>query len=166
MKKTKPTTLIGFFTRGREIGYVVMDNGQLVRYGVKTIKGRRQGPDFVRRVEDALASVLNLAGPHATVVIERRKGNSHTGALCRVVQRLLKRRAANRRRCYAVRAVSLKEAKQEVCGDGDVTNRELSEAIIKRHPILWALISSPKVQQVHYRQPILLVTALAELAWK
>jgi hypothetical protein len=57
--KSKLTTLISFYARGREIGYVVMDAGQIVRYGIKTIKGQRRGPDFVRRVKDALASILD-----------------------------------------------------------------------------------------------------------
>lgn len=154
-----PPTTIAFFARGREIGYVRLTNGQLVRYGVKTIKGPRRGSVFTRRVEQALSSVLDTWDTPVMIVLERPGTGSTPGALCQAIATLAKRWTGQG---YKVRFLSLDDAKNEVCGDGRVTHRELMEAIVKRYPILWSLINHSTDQKTKYWATVCMALALAD----
>jgi hypothetical protein len=67
----KPTNILALFARGREIGFVWLENGLLYRYGVKTIKGKRSGSAFYKRIGKALKRLLENLRPDGIVVIER-----------------------------------------------------------------------------------------------
>lgn len=158
---TKPASLIALFTRGREIGFVILENGQVVRYGVKTIKGKKQGPGLIRRVERILAPVLVMAGLHSVIVIERDANLSRKGALCQVVHRL-----SEQWRCrgYRVSSVSWKEVKEKLCEHSKTTHQEVIQAVVQRQPLLWLLVRHSTVQQASYWKKVLLAAALAEAA--
>jgi hypothetical protein len=154
---TRNATIIAFFARSREIGYVRLEHGQLVRYGVKTIKGARRGIAFTRRVEQALLSIIEAAERPRIMVYERR--GSCQGALGKVVTAL----ANQRKDRHRVRLVSLEEAKQDLCGDSRATHQALIEALTQRHPALWPLMArSAKVPP--YWTTACLALALAEAA--
>ena len=82
-------SIIAFFSRNGEIGYVIIREGELRRWGVKTIKGKRSGDAFVRKVEKALSAVISLA-EQGVIVTERIRGTPHQGALSRVMPKVLK----------------------------------------------------------------------------
>ncbi len=46
--------VLSFFARGKEIGFAIIADGELIRYGVKTVSGRRCGATFKRKVEKSL----------------------------------------------------------------------------------------------------------------
>lgn len=158
--KKNPTTIIAFFGRNREIGYVCMRQGDLVRYGVKTIKGSRRGGAFTRRMEQALLSVMDAAESPRIIVCERRDAHSCQGALGQTMTVLARQWKAKR---YRVRFVSLEEAKTDICGDGGITHQALIEAMVQRHPLLWSLINGSR-QASPYWTTVCLAWALADLA--
>lgn len=158
--KENPSSLVAFFARGREIGFVIMENRELLRYGVKTIKGKRQGAAFAKRVESALSPLLKIVGPHATIVIEKTENLKRPGALCQTLSQIANRWEKEKQ----VYRLSLEEVKQHFCGSRKATNQELVQAIAERHPTLMPLITGAKAQKVNYWKKVFMVMALAEVA--
>ena len=157
-----PTT-IAFFARGREIGYVRLTNGQLVRYGVKTIKGPRRGSAFTQRVEQVLSSVMDRGEVPAEIVVERRGTGSKHGALCRTISTLAKHWKRGR---YRVCSLSLDEVKDKLCDDATVTQHTLAEAIVQRYPMLCTLRNQTTDQKTKYWANVCIALALADVAEK
>lgn len=159
--KQIPTSIIVFFARGREIGFVLLDSGQILRYGVKTIKGKKRAPDLIQRVEDILAPALAAIGTHGVIVVERLNNHSPKGALCQVLHGLSKRW---REQGYQVFPVSWKEVQQKLCEGEKGTRREIIQAMVERQPLLWSLFSRSTGQRAIYWKKVLLAAALAEAA--
>jgi len=157
---TRPTSIIALFARGREIGFVILENGKIVRYGVKTIKGKKQGSDLTRRVERILAPVLAMAGLHSVIVIERDAELSRKGALCKAIHHLA---GQWRRQNYRVRPVSWAEVVRTLCEGRRATQREVAQAILEQHPLLWQLVRQSTAYRAKYWKKVLLAAALAEV---
>ena len=156
------STIIALFARGREIGFVVMHRGKIVRYGVKTITGRRRGRTFVEGIEKALADVLSLAGPQGVIVAETHKLAHHQGALCRVLADIFKRWE---RRGLGVCYLSLEEVKESLCRNQKATHSELVEAVADRYPPLQSLITGATIEGQKYWQKGFVAMGLAEVVW-
>jgi hypothetical protein len=161
-RPTSPTSILALFARGREIGFVILEKGRISRYGVKTVRGKKkQSPDLIRRLNRILAPVLAMAGPHSVIVIERDASPSRKGVLCRAVHRLS---GQWQRRGYKVCSVSWKEIRERLCECREVTQREVSWAVVyQRHPLLWPLVKQSATHQAKYWRKVLLAAALAEV---
>ncbi len=164
MQQHNPTTLIAFLARGREIGFVVLNNGTVVRYGVKTIKGRkRAGPGFTRRVEQTLTPVLAMAGPGAVIVIEQDATPSQKGALCQALNSLWPRWKEQGYRAYALPWEGIRWA---LGGSRRMTQDDIVQVVVKRQPLLWPLVTPLKAQRMKYWKKVLLAAALAEVTYR
>jgi len=164
MMPDNPATLIAFLARGREIGFVVLYEGTVLRYGVKTIKGRkRAGPGFTRRVEQTLAPLLRTVGRNAVVVIEQDAAPSKKGALCRTLNSLSERwKEQGRRVC----ALSWEEVKRGLSRSEWMTQDEIAQVVVERQPLLWPLVTPLKAQRMRYWKKVLLAAALAEVTYR
>jgi len=159
MENNNPKEILAFFARGREIGYVLMVNSEIYRYGVKTIKGKRSGTAFVERVAKSLLPLLETIGPAGVVVIERRHTLKGHGALKETVSRIVPRFAQN---IYPLLEISLSEAKRSLCGLPKATHLELIETISRRYPLFLPQIRDVKVHQAKYWGKVLMALAMAE----
>lgn len=158
--KENPSSLVAFFARGREIGFVVMDNGQLFRYGVKTIKGKRRGVVFTKRIENALSPLLKIVRPHTTIVIEKTENLKRPGALCRTLSQIVKQWEKEKQ----VYGLSLEEVKLRLCDTRKATHRELMEEVVERHALFKGLMFNGKAGQRRYWEKVILAMALADTA--
>lgn len=150
--KEPSKTIVALFARGREIGFAVLERGELVRYGVKSVKGTRHGSAFNERVKDTLSPLL--APAEALIVTERIPATAKPGALCAAVSRQLERRSN-------IRVLSVAEAKKRLCGNGKATHCDLAEAVAERYPILRPHRMG-NVQRVKYWERVFLAVALAD----
>ena len=159
--KQGPTTIVSLFVRGREIGFAVIESGALVRYGIKTIKGRRRGPAFAGRVEKALSPVLDA--PNSRIVIERNSDASQQGALVKALPQIVKRLS---KKGYALYSLPLREVKKRLCDTPKATHGQLSEVIAAQYPILWPLITGAEIRGAKYWEKVFIAVALAEVAMR
>lgn len=157
--RNNPTAILALFARGREIGFVIIENGELWRYGVKTIKGKRRGVAFAKRVESAISPLMEAIGPHGVIVIERTESLKREGALCHILPQLLK---GLTNRGYSLHSISLAEVKQRLCDTRKATHRELIEAIAERYPVLRSVMIDAKAQKVKYWEKVFIAMALAD----
>jgi len=155
----KPIKILSLFARGKEIGFVIIEGGEILRYGVKTVKGKRNRPDFAKRVEKTIAPLLEIIDPKGLVVIERCSDVSKRGALCEAIGKISK---LWKERGYILRFISLSEAKKRICGSRKATYRELIEVVVEEYPILRILSLNSKLKKTKYWQKVLIAMALAE----
>lgn len=159
--KKNPTPIIAFFARGREIGFVILEAGHIIRYGIKTVRGKRGGPTFIERIEEALAPLLEMSGPQGMIVTERPSVLSRTGALCQVMSTLAD---GWKQHGYPVHLLSLEEAKRRLCNSRDATHRDLIQATVEQYPMLRSLVARPNGQQTKYWEKVFLAAALVDVA--
>ena len=129
----EPATIVALFARGRDLSYAVFHEGVLIRFGMKSIRGKRRGTSFQRAVADAIIPLLG-SSPSPIVVMERSGNESRLGALYRTLSRL--QAWGCKKECICL--VSLSEAKNRWCGSTRATHDQLQEAVLSRHAALHA----------------------------
>jgi len=154
----KPTNTLALFARGREIGFVFIDNGELLRYGVKTIKGKRRGPGFYERIGKAIEGLLENLQANGMVVIERVDSGGKQGGLAKILPHIVEQFVD---KVYPLMSLSLAEVKQRLCGSTKATNRALMETIAQREQIFLPLLDG-KAQKRNYWKKVIMAMAMAE----
>ncbi|MDA1193011.1 MAG: hypothetical protein O3A46_15155 [Candidatus Poribacteria bacterium] len=144
-------TTIGLFARGKEIGFAVVVNGEMTRYGVKTVTGKRTGADFRHRIASILDALTEAESSSWIILPDK----ASPGALSRTVLRW----AEAPRNAGHVRRVSMNDVKRLICGDPGATHRALSQTVVATYPILAA--ASAKRDQPKRR--VLIAVALAHV---
>ena len=150
--KQPPKIIIALFARGREIGYAVLEGGELTRYGVKTIRGRRKGAAFQRTVEATASSLLADASKDAVNVFEKHDARTRLGGLAQALSRYAERWEGR------TLLLSTAQAKAALCGTRKATHAALASATAERYPI----IEMGKPPQRHAAMAV----AFADAAWR
>ena len=161
MKTKTHIPIVAFCARGREIGYVLMQDGRIIHYGVKTVKGKRSGREFLRRVTQALLSVLEILTPRCLVVVEDMPHRTKSGAVNKAIQQIVSDWRRNNRR-YRMMNLPLRDVKRQVCEDPCVTHRVLADAMVTRYPILMGLRRDFAIYRPLYWELVCLAVALAD----
>lgn len=138
-----------------------MEDGEILRYGVKTVKGKRNRPDFAKRVEKALSPLLKAIGTQGLVVVQRGTISSKRGALCRTLDKMLK---LWKKKGYRLCLISLLEVKRSLCENRKATYGELIKVVAERYPVLWPLSVIRKPEKTKYWGKAMIAMALVETA--
>jgi len=158
----RPIDILALFARGREIGFVLINNGTVYRYGVKTTKGnKKRGQVFVKCVEKALFPLLETLGDEGVIVIERRERLGRGGVAKTTIPHILKRFVKD---VYPLQEISLSEVKQSICNYKKATHQELIETIVRRYPTFLSKIKGVAHEKARYWEKVLMALALAEVA--
>ena len=155
-------SIAAFCARGREIGCVLIQEGRIVWYGVKTIKGKRNGAEFTRHVARVLLSLFERLTPRYLVVVEDVSHRTTPGAVNQEIQKLGKK--WTRTGSYHVKTVSLQDVKHRICNDHTVSHRVLIEAVVTRYPLLAGLRRDFAIYRPLYWELVILAVALADTA--
>ncbi len=150
--------IVALYGRGREIGFVIFYRDQMMRYGVKTIPGKRRGRGFEKRIEKAVTDVLSLAGWGGVIVAERNRPTVHQGALRRILPQVLKR---VERPGLKTHYLSLDAVKVSLCGNNKAMHQQLVASVGRLYPILVRLIEGGTTEKRKYWQKVFIAVALA-----
>ena len=140
-----------------------MEDGDIYRYGVKTIRGRRRGSDFQERITNSLLPLFELMGDELTIVIERIDKHAKSRGLKAVMSHALKSVA---RPSDSVVGTELAEVKRSLCGSEKATHQALVETVANRYPMFWPLITHKKSHTAKYWEKALMAVALALAAFE
>ncbi|MDA1190059.1 MAG: hypothetical protein O3A46_00065 [Candidatus Poribacteria bacterium] len=125
--------IVGLFARGRETGFAVFERDGLVRFGVRTVRGRKTPPLLQRIVPRLVSESIPDVG-HVTVAAEAVDDDpASSGVLRRTLDEAIRPELLPGVR---ITRVSLSEAKRVLCGDSDATHINLLEATQTRFPLL------------------------------
>lgn len=128
----RPDTIAAFSARGRELAYAVLEGGELVRFGLKTIRARRDVSRCAKAVESAVRSVVRDS--RAVVVIENCDGRRRPGRVCKALGAI--NSDTERTMAVEVSSVPLDAAKVCLCKDRSAALPEIVEAVLHRYPVL------------------------------
>ena len=160
MNKKTNIPIAALCARGREIGYVLMVDGRIIRYGVKTIKGKRRGVVFLRQVARILMGVLDRLTPQYMVVVEDVSHRTKPGAVNQEIAKL-KKEWMDTGSCQ-VRTISLKDVKYRLCDDHSVSHRALVEMVLARYPLVACLRVDFAIYRPLYWELVCLAIGMAD----
>lgn len=158
--RKRSTFIAAFCARNREIGYVLMSEGRIIRYGVKTIKGKRSGAEFNRHVARGLLSLFERITPRRLVVVEDVSHRTKPGAVNQKIQNL--RKTWTRTGSYQVKTISLQELKHRLCNDHTVSHRDLVAAVVTRYPLLAGLRVDCAIYRPLYWELVCMAIGMAD----
>jgi hypothetical protein len=159
LRNQEPALVATFVARSRSIGYTLGCDGQIDRYGVKTIKGTREGAGFSQRVYQSLIPLLRTIRPGGVIVVERVERPEMYGVLVAVLPQVLQRFATTG---YGWLEISLSQVKQRLCNNKRATHQEVIATIAEREAILGDKIKGGQFsRKTAYWTPALMAVALA-----
>lgn len=156
-----PTNLLALFARRKELGFALMDNGEIYRYGVKRIRAKGSGHVFVEAVVKSFSPLLELMGTEGVVVIEAVSASRKPPKPKADIPHLVKRFVEG---IYPVMEIPLSDVKRFWCGEPNITHRALALAIVQRYPVLESVISGAKAYKARYWEKAVIAVGLAEVA--
>ena len=141
-----------------------MQEGRIVWYGVKTIKGKRSGAEFTRHVTRVLLSLFERLTPRCLVVVEDVAHRTTLGAVNQEIQKLGKKWTCTGS-CH-VKTISLQDVKHRICNDHTVSHRILMEAVVTRYPLLAGLQRDFAIYRPFYWELVCMAVGMADAAEK
>lgn len=153
--------VVAFVARGREIGYVFMRQRRIIRYGVKTVRGKRIGRDLSHEVSTLVLDTLARLASHGLLVLEDISHRQNSGAVNQALREMATRWDTHD---YKIVRISLQAAKERLCGDPPTTHKALTEEIVSRYPLLDRLPRGFTIYHPPYWELVLLAVALGEMA--
>ena len=155
-------TIIALFARSRDIGFVILLHGKLFRYGVRTIRDKRQGPAFFQQVGKSMLWFLEMISPPGVVVIERVEARQHQhGKLTQAIPHVVEQFVED---VYPLKTLSLAEVKQRLCADKNATHDSLIETVTRRYPHFVPYVKGVTRYKAKYWEKVLIALALALVA--
>jgi Holliday junction resolvasome RuvABC endonuclease subunit len=117
----------------REMGVVVLDETELIYYGVKSLKKFRPEPVLRKAVKEILIKVI-IEYDVKTLVIENGWFSQESSPLFQTVFRTIKHVAKEKKLMLATYAP--KTIRKFICGDGKATKKRTAQILANRYPEL------------------------------
>jgi hypothetical protein len=154
-----PASIVAVFARGRELGFALFDGAELLRFGVRSIRGSRRGATFEKRVADVLDALVRFDGSNVWLVVETDPPSAaEKGGLNRALRVAVEVRMDEN----ACHGVSLADAKRLLCGSPSATQADLIATVAERHPVCRMPDAPPRPGVKPYGLAAVLAVALAE----
>jgi Holliday junction resolvasome RuvABC endonuclease subunit len=143
----------------RNIGFALLDNGDLVHYGVKTI-GRAQSPHYKRQEgRKFISRLIEDFRPQSLLVEKTFFANNRNSALLNAMADEVG--ALGRRRKLSVRSLAANTVRKAICGNGAASKEDVARAIVSRYPELKPYLSSDRRWKERYHRNMFDAVALA-----
>lgn len=157
-RKTNRRTL-GIDPGTRELGYAVLDDGNLIFFGVHTFRHRRLIRVLDRENERVIGKLVEGWRPDLVVIGEAsRARTTRAPRLSGLIGRI---KLDLRRRRIRVKGYPLPMVKEVVAGDRRATKRDVAEAIVKEYPYLEKHLVADRRSGEKYWENVFEAAALA-----
>ena len=143
----------------RDIGFALFDRGELVHYGVKTI--RRQRKSSHQKLKDGRKIVLRLINdfrPQTLVVEKTFFANNRNSALLNVFADEIK--AVGKRKGLQVQSLAANSVRKMLCGNGRATKDDVARELVDRYPELRPYLTSDRRWKERYHRNMFDAVAL------
>jgi crossover junction endodeoxyribonuclease RuvC len=117
----------------REMGVAILDGKTLVYYAVKTIRGRRNPAEVLRRIQEITASLIERFHPDC-LAIEKMFLIQKSASLLLVAAEEVK--ATARQHGLPVYEYTPTTVRKLICNSGRATKRETAKVVARRFPEL------------------------------
>ncbi len=133
-RKRKPTRILAIDPGLEEIGFVVFEEHELLRYGVKRLRGSKLPGGILPKGKNILLELIRLSSPHV-LVLEK---PSHKE---RIRNTTLKKLIHHAKTLAQIRGIKVYEydpysARERVYAEKKATKKNVAELIAERYPEL------------------------------
>jgi len=155
-----PSAVLGLFARRKEIGYAIMREGVLYRYGVMRIRAKGNGHEFAKAVLRSLCKLLTCIGSDGLIVLEQLSPSPKAPKPKADIPHIVKHFVEG---VYGLVEIPLAEVKQHWCDDPNGTHDALAEAILPRYPVFSRHLQDAKRYKANYWEKAIIAVGLAEV---
>src|SRR5262249_33873919 len=128
-RTTAPRTL-AISPGTREMGFAVLESTDLLYFGVHTFKHRQSMRSFLAEGQQFIQGLIDTFTPHVLVMEKTWYAHSTRSARLRSFVEAMQRNAL--RQEITVLTYTPPIVKKRLCGDGQVTKREVAETLVRK----------------------------------
>jgi crossover junction endodeoxyribonuclease RuvC len=162
MTKLSNARILAIDPGTREMGIALIDRGELVYQGVRTIRRGGSPHDILARGRKVVLQVVRDFRPHVLAVEKTFFARNRNAALLNVLGDEIC--AVGRRQGLRVLAFGPSTIKKGICGNGHATKREVARAVVARYPELKVYLSQDRKWKERYHANMFDAVALALVA--
>ena len=134
----------------REMGIAVLEDTELIYYGVRTLKKKRPASVLLRETRRIISRLIDDYGIKRLIIektfFNRNKNVSNLIVMADEIKALAKKRKLK------VTEYAPKTVRKSICQDGKATKREVSKVISARYPELNIYLTQDRKWKVKYWQ--------------
>ena len=134
MRKKNTERILAIDPGTRNIGFALLDRGQLVHYGVKTIRQMNSPHEKLREGRNIILRLINDFGPQMLIVEKTFFANNRNSALLNVFADEIK--TVGKRKRLRVRGLAANTVRKLICGNGAASKDDVARAVVSRYPEL------------------------------
>lgn len=159
MQKKNTGKILAIDPGTRNIGFALLDKGQLVHYGVKTIRQMNSPHEKLREGRRIILRLINDFGPQLLMVEKTFFANNRNSALLNVFADEIK--AVGKRKGLKVQSLAANSVRKLICGNGAASKDDVARAVVSRYPELKPFLTSDKRWKETYQRNMFDAVALA-----
>ncbi len=143
----------------KNIGFALLDKGQLVHYGVKTIRQMNSPHDKLREGRKIILKLIDDFRPQVLVVEKTFFANNRNSALLNVFADEIK--GVGKRKGLRVQSLATNTVRKIICGNGAASKDDVAIAVAARFPELRPFLTSDRRWKERYHRNMFDAVALA-----
>lgn len=124
----------------RYIGFALLDMGELVHYGVKTISKMKSSNETLMRGRKIILRLINDFQPQVLVVEKTFFANNKDSVLLNTFVKQIQ--AVGKKRGLKVMSIATNTVRKVICGNGAASKEEVARAIVSRFSELQPYLTS------------------------
>ena len=159
-----PSKILAIDPGLRYMGYALMDDGNLLYYGVKVIDKSASPHATLTEGRKTILRLINDFKPEILVYEQSFFKNNKTAALLNVLVSEIK--AIGKRKKLTAISVAPSKLKKRICGTGRATKQEVACVVISKYPKLKVYLPQAQKWKERYWYNLFDAVALAILAYE
>jgi len=148
MRKNNTERILAIDPGTRNIGFAFLDKGELVHYGVKTIRRMKSPHEKLRDGRKIVLRLINDFGPQMLVVEKTFFANNRNSALLNVLADEIK--AVGKRKGLEVESFAANSVRKMLCGNGRASKDDVARAMVSHYPELRPFLTSDRRWKERY----------------
>jgi crossover junction endodeoxyribonuclease RuvC len=146
----------------KEMGVAFLENGDLIYYGVKTIKHRRSPHEILNEGRKIILRLIRDFKPDVLVYEKAFFSNNRSAALLNTFVDEIKVTA--KRKGAKVIGYAPSTVKKAICGNGRASKKEVAKMIVSKFPELKVYLTQDRAWKEEYHQNMFDAVALGMMA--
>lgn len=158
MPKKNSTKVLSIDPGTKNIGFAVLKNGELLHYGVKTIRRMRSPHETLREGRRIILRLINDFTPQMLIVEKTFFASNRNSALLNVFADEIK--AVGKRKGLRVQSLAANSVRKLICGNGAASKDDVARAMVSRYPELKPYLTSDRRWKERYHRNMFDAVAL------
>jgi len=162
----KETRILAIDPGTRHLGFAVFEGGELIHYGVKTIRRSRSPHEILAEGRGAVSRLTCYFRPTVLAVEKTFFARNRKTALLNVLADEIK--IVGRKKGLRVVDFAANSVRKRICGNGAASKDEIARVLVSRYPELLPYLTSDRRWKERYHRNMFDAVALglfANLLW-